>query len=205
MKKEDLDKTINDIVNIKKTKAENDLKLNKFNIKKAPQSFKNLLSKDLDIVGDEFYTKFDNKQKKFNRFINSVVPEEDFNYMGDLLLLPETKEGYKYLLVILDLATSEFDMEPMKTKEADETLKAYKKIIKRKIIKIPQISFRTDNGGEFKSSFNEYLVKNKVFHKWAYPNNHKQQAPIEGLNNTLSRLFNNYMNKKSLELKKTYK
>ena len=110
MKKEDLDKTINDIVNIKKTKAENDLKLNKFNIKKAPQSFKNLLSKDLDIVGDEFYTKFDNKQKKFNRFINSVVPEEDFNYMGDLLLLPETKEGYKYLLVILDLATSEFDM-----------------------------------------------------------------------------------------------
>ena len=49
------------------------------------------------------------------------------------------------------------------------------------------------------------MVKNKVFHKWAYPNNHKQQAPIEGLNNTLSRLFNNYMNKKSLELKKTYK
>ena len=205
MKKEDLDKTINDIVNIKKTKAENDLKLNKFNIKKAPQSFKNLLSKDLDIVGDEFYTKFDNKQKKFNRFINSVVPEEDFNYMGDLLILPETKEGYKYLLVILDLATSEFDMEPMKTKEADETLKAYKKIIKRKIIKIPQISFRTDNGGEFKSSFNEYLVKNKVFHKWAVSGNHKQQAPIEGLNNTLSRLLNNYMNKKSLELKKTYK
>jgi hypothetical protein len=33
--------------------------------------------------------------------------------MADLLELPETKKGFKYLLVVVDLATDEFDIEPI--------------------------------------------------------------------------------------------
>lgn len=173
----------------------------KHKLKVEDQDFKELL-KDLDI--DEFFTKFDDKQSKYNRFVNSVVPLEDFNYMGDLLFLPTTSKKYKYLLVILDLATNEFDMEPLKSKFAHEVLDAYKTIIKRKIIVIPKISFRTDNGTEFKGSFTEFLKLKKVFHKNSFPYNHKQTSPIEGLNSLISRIINNYLNKKTMILKKQY-
>lgn len=38
--------------------------------------------------------------------------------MSDLIVLPETNEGYKYLLVVLDLATNLFDYQPIKRKTA---------------------------------------------------------------------------------------
>lgn len=176
--------------------TKNDLKKNKLN-----SDFKDLL-KNVDI--DEFYTKFDKKQKKFNKFINSIVPEKGFNYMSDLIIMPKTKEGYRYLLVILDLATNEMDIEPMKTKTAIDTLNAFKAILKRKILKLPEMSFQTDGGSEFKAQFNKFLEDNAIYHKVSYPANHKQQAPIEGLNNIITRILMNYLNKKSLELDKDY-
>ena len=82
--------------------------------------------------------------------INDVVTMMDgFNYMADILYLPETKEGFKYLLVITDLATREFDIEPLKSKTTDEVLTAMKAMFKRKYISIPKASLRTDNGTEF--------------------------------------------------------
>lgn len=201
MDKNTINAIIDKIGKLKEDKPIKEIRLNKYNIKKVDKKFKDLLN---DMKLDEFFTKFDNKQKKYNKFINSVVPEANFNMMADLLILPETTAGYKYLLVVLDLATNLFDIEPMKTKEATECLEAYKNIIKRNILKLPKISIRTDNGNEFKGSFDEYLKTNKIFHKWAYPYNHKQQAPVEGLNNILSRLLNDYMNNKTMELKKKY-
>jgi len=50
------------------------------------------------------------------------------------------KKGNKYILVIIDLATNEFDIEPLKFKSAEDVLKGSKKIF------IPYASIRTDNG-----------------------------------------------------------
>jgi hypothetical protein len=61
------------------------------------------------------------------------VPEKDFNYMSDLIELPQTDKGFKWLLVVMDLATNLFDIEPMKNKTAETTLNSFKAIIKRKI------------------------------------------------------------------------
>lgn len=46
-----------------------------------------------------------------NHVTNRIPLKEDYNFMCDILHLPEDKNGFKYLFVIVDLATDEFDIE----------------------------------------------------------------------------------------------
>ena len=154
---------------------------------------------------DETFTKVKQEPKIYNHIKNNIPLLEDYNFMMDLLILPETKKKDKYLLVVVDLASDEFDIEPMKNKSSDDTLQAFKKILKRKYLKIPEGSIRTDNGSEFKGDFDKWLVDNQVFHKYGLPNRHKQLANVESLNKQLGRVFNGYMNFKEEETGKVYK
>lgn len=163
----------------------------------------NALIKKLGI--DETLTKQQKKQKEFNHIKNNIPRIADYNYMSDLLALPETKKGFKYLLVVVDLATDAFDIEPLKKKEPAEVLDAFKKITKRKYLKIPYASIRTDGGSEFKGVFHKWLLSEGVLHKLALPNRHKQMANVEALNKQLGRIFNGYMNQKEIKIGKTYK
>lgn len=154
---------------------------------------------------DEKLTKPVKRPKSFNHVKDNIPPIEDYNFMADLLHLPEDKNGYQYLLVIVDLANDEFDIQPMKTRTAKATLDAMKTIFNRKILKKPYASIRTDSGGEFAGVFKKYLYDNSILHKVSLPNRHQQLANVESLNKQLGRLFNGYMNKKELETKKVYK
>ena len=51
------------------------------------------------------------KQPVYNHIKNNVPRIE-----ADLIEMPETKNKNKYILVIVDLATNEFDIEPLKFK-----------------------------------------------------------------------------------------
>ena len=62
---------------------------------------------------DEKFTKTKKKPKTYTHIKDNIPLKADYNLMADLLFLPQT-EGYKYLLVVVDLATDEFDMEPLK-------------------------------------------------------------------------------------------
>ena len=95
---------------------------------------------------DETLTKAPKKQKIFNKVKDNVTPIEDYNYMADLLELPTTKKGFKWLLVVVDLANDAFDIEPLKNKESKTTLQGLKNIFKRDILKVPEMSFTTDGG-----------------------------------------------------------
>lgn len=152
---------------------------------------------------DEFFTKVEKKQI-YNEFLLNVVPEEDFNFMADLIELPTTDDKFKWLLVVVDLATNEFDVEPMKNKTALTTTNALKTIMKREYLNYPEISLKTDGGTEFKSSFNEHLEDKVIFHKTAKPYRHQQMGPVEGLNKTIVRILMNYTNNMSLEIKDDY-
>ena len=55
------------------------------------------------------------------------------SHQADLLFLPEDK-GYKYALVVVDIATGKTDIEPLKTKQSKEVLDAMKRIYKRKYL-----------------------------------------------------------------------
>ena len=163
--------------------------------------FKSLLNK-LNI--DEYLTVNHNqKQKRFNSFKANLPNEPNINYMADILFLPTSKDGYKYLLVVVDVITNLFDMEPMKSKTSKDTLKAFKEILKRKILKAPAI-LRTDNGTEFKSDFDKFLSDNNIIHRVGQPYRHRQQANVEALNKQLGRIFNGYMNSKELQTHRKY-
>jgi hypothetical protein len=162
----------------------------------------NKLLQDLNI--DETYTKPIKRIKIFNKVKDNIYHKKGYNYEADLLELPKTKEGYKYLLVVVDLFTDNFDIEPLKNKDSNTTLNAIISIFKRKYIKIPKASLTTDGGSEFKSVFDVYLKDNNIDHKTTIPNRHKQLGNVENLNKQMGRLFNGYMNTKEKETNKPY-
>lgn len=114
--------------------------------------------------------------------------------MADLLYIPESKEGYQYLLVVVDLWSDEFDIEPLKVRDADTVLKAYKKMLKRKHIQFPKATMQTDGGSEFKGAFTKFIYNGKAYHRITAPNRHSQQANVERLNRTLGYYIMNYLN-----------
>ena len=65
---------------------------------------------------DETYTKPVKKPKYYNHFNEMTPPMEDWNIMIDLVEMQKTKDGYKFLLVVTDLANKDFDIEPLKIK-----------------------------------------------------------------------------------------
>lgn len=144
--------------------------------------------------GSEKFTKAPKKQKKFNKVKDNIPLAEDYNFEADLLFLPTAKFGYKYLLIIVDLATDEFDIEPLKNKTADGVLKATKKIFERQYLNIPYASIRTDPGTEFKGEFDQFFKKHNVMHKFSLKDRHKQMANAESLNKQLGLLINAYLN-----------
>ena len=164
--------------------------------------YKNLITQ-LNI--DESLTKKKKGKKKFNKVKQSIPLVEDLNLSADLLFLPTTKQNFKYLLVIVDLASDEFDIEPLKSKEPKEIIKAMDTIFKRKYLNKPKASFLTDDGNEFKGEVNKYFKDLNVLRRVALPGRHKQNSSVESLNKILGRFLNGYMNSKELNTGKVYK
>ena len=167
----------------------------------SKKKFNNIV-KGLNI--DESNTRPIKAPKVFTKISDTVAQLKDYNFMSDILILPTTKEGYNSLLVVVDLATHEFDIEPLKSKKPTELLQAFKKMTKRPYLKIPFSSMATDGGSEFKGEFDAFLKERKVFHKVAGKGRHTQQSMVESLNRILGRLLNGYMNSKEEETKQAY-
>jgi hypothetical protein len=129
----------------------------------------------------------------------------DYNYMADVLYLPTDKFGFNKLLVVCDIADDTFDIEKMKGESAEETLNAFKKMMKRDIIKVPYASLLTDGGSSFKGVFHKYLYENGVNHRVARPGRHHQLSNVDSLCRQLGMVFNGIMNKKEEETGKVSK
>jgi hypothetical protein len=163
--------------------------------------FKDLLE-SLNI--NEKFNKRIHKQKEYNHVKDNIPLVEDCNMMADLLYLPQYK-GFKYLFVIVDLASDEFDIEPIKNKEPETVLKAMLKCFKRGYLSKPEYSLKTDGGSEFKGVFHKYLYDESILHKTAIPDRHKSLSNVESLNRQLGRLFNGYMNQREEKTGKVYR
>lgn len=143
---------------------------------------------------DEKYTKRIQKPKEFTKIKDNVNLQEDYNHMADLLILPTTKFGYRYLFVIVDLATDEFDIEPMKTKDPISALNAMRNCFKRNYIRPTFASTTTDGGSEFKGVFHSWLYNNSILHKTTMSGRHTQTSSVDNLCRQLSRIINGFMN-----------
>jgi hypothetical protein len=154
---------------------------------------------------DESFTKVRNKVKQYNDIKSNIPLIEDYNFMADILFLPTDSFGFKYLLVCLDLANDQFDIEPLKNKESTTTLKALKKMFTRPYLNKPYASITTDQGTEFSGAFNQYLYDESIFHKVTKPGRHQQLGNIDSLIKQLGRLFNGLMNKQEMKTGKVSK
>ena len=156
------------------------------------------LKKLLNITDKQtLFTKNYKKPKFYNEVKDNIPLIEDKNFMADYLFLPTTKDKYKYLLVIVDLATDEFDIEPMKDKNSSNVVQAVLKMKKRPYIHLDNNegqSIRTDSGNEFKGTFKEFCKKHSILLRPALPNRHIQLPNVERLNGVLGDLLNGYMN-----------
>lgn len=168
-------------------------------IKKQPTEMQKLVT---SIGIDENKTMI--KSYKYPRVKNITYPVHGYNQMADLLHLPTTKEGFKYILAVVDLWSNYFDIEPIKSSSANDTLHALKQIYNRGVLKMPKASLKTDNGSEFKAVFDKYLIDNNVTHLLGAPYRHKQLANIENLNRQLGRLFMTYLQNKTEQSGKDY-
>src|SRR5690348_394182 len=121
-----------------------------------------------------------NKKPKiiFDTVRDNTLPVGGFNYMSDLLFLPTTKVGYKYLLTMTDLWSNKCDFEPIKNKNPTTVLTAMKAIFKRGILKKPKASIRVDSGTEFQGVFHKYLYDNNILERVAEPARHQQMGCV---------------------------
>lgn len=121
------------------------------------------------------------KDKGVNRphFVNNSV--ENGVHQMDLLFLPHDR-GYKYALVVVDLATRKTDARPLKSKTAIEVATALKDIYnKGKVLKTPK-TIEVDDGSEFKSEFKDWIERNKINLVVKKAGRHRQQAIVERKN-----------------------
>jgi len=153
---------------------------------------------------DNYLTKPRRKTLKgYTKVKDNIPPIEDHNYMADLLELPLDR-GYKYLLVVVDLWSDEFDIEPLKRKTPAIVLNGLKKMFKRSHLNKPKGSITTDGGSEFKGVFHKYMYNNNIYHKTTLPKRHTQVANVERLNRVIGELLNGYMNAKEEEVGHIY-
>lgn len=184
----------------KKPKISTKQKPKKYQKIPKPSKIDNIL-KDLNV--DDTFTKKINY--RFDKVHENTFPMNGYNQMADLLLLPTTKEGYKYLLTIIDIWSNFCDFEPMKTKTANETLEALKTIYKRNYITKAKASIQTDNDGAFQENFNKWLKENHIAHPLSEAYRHQQMANVENLNRILGKLIMTYLSDKSVKMKEDYK
>jgi hypothetical protein len=173
--------------------------MKKDNKKKLPKL--SIIQQILSKIGtsDEF-TKKD--KYKFDKVHDNAYPVGGYNGMADLLMLPTTKQGYKYILSVVDIWSDYFDIEPLKTKTAKETLEALLKIFKRHYIKTFKASLKTDSGGEFKDTFDKWLKDHNIAHIVSLPDRHQQMSNVENLNKQVGKLIMTYLTAKSTEQNK---
>jgi hypothetical protein len=128
--------------------------------------------------------KIPKKEKPSARFYNF---EKDNTHQCDILYLPDDK-GYKFCLVVCDVATSLMDAVPLKKIDSNTVLKAIQDIYQRGPLKMPT-ELICDAGAEFKGNFAKYFKDNKVYLKNALTGRHQQVALVEKKNQILGKVL----------------
>ncbi len=123
------------------------------------------------------------------------------DHQADLLFLP-TDNGYKYALVVTDVATRLSDAVPLKSKSSETVINALKTIYNRGILSVPEYLYM-DSGSEFKGEVKKYLEENNIGFKYAKTGRHRQIAMVERTNQYLGKALFHRMQAQELLTGKT--
>jgi hypothetical protein len=103
----------------------------------------------------------------------------------DVMYLPETDDGYKYLLVIADYSRT-VGASPIKDLKPETIVKAIKQIYKTTDLKKPVI-IQSDNGSEFKKDFVEFYKDSSI--KRIKPYRSRQNGLVENINFIIAKMI----------------
>lgn len=112
------------------------------------------------LSAEEAYTVHRRPVRRFPRIPVIVSGLED-QYDADLMMminLASANEEYKYVLIVIDVFSRYVWTEPLKLKNEESTLAAFKKVLQRAP---PPRRLRTDKGGEFTGKNIEAFFKKK--------------------------------------------
>jgi hypothetical protein len=116
-----------------------------------------------------------------------------FEKMGiDLMQLPVSENGYKYVLVVVEYLTKYVFVEPLRTKSAQEVGEA---LMNRVFAHMgPPAELISDNGREFKNFFMEDVLKYfAVKHNWTLAYHPQANGMVERFNKTLASMLSKYV------------
>ena len=150
----------------------------------------------------QLLTKDVKKEKELTSFNNSNVNENQL-HQTDILYLPKTSKGYKFCLVIVDVATKKVTIEPLKKINGDIIEKALEVVYNdRKHLDKPMI-LQMDSGPEFKNKkVKKWLDENKIGSRYSEKSRHSQQAVVEAMNRTIGTTILKVLNNDRLNGKK---
>ena len=121
--------------------------------------------------------------------IKNIITDPNYLQQADILYLPTSQFGYKYALVVVDVATSKMDAIPLKNKTPQDIITALKKVyITHNILEFPFV-LQFDNGTEFKGDLKTYLNEQGVSVRYTKTNRHRQNAIVEARNKILGALI----------------
>jgi hypothetical protein len=115
-----------------------------------------------------------------------VTDEVNTIQQADLLYLPDDN-GFKYLLVVVDLGSRLMDAQEIKNRDATTVRNAMIKLYKRKILQEPVV-LQVDDGSEFKSVFKSHFSYFFKIHTHE-AGRHRQQALVESRNKILGKII----------------
>jgi hypothetical protein len=167
---------------------------NSFGIER-PKRTKNKNNNNTKIQIIEQLYKRPTKDKGINIPHFQVFNKDDV-HQADLLFMPNDN-GYKYILVVVDIFSRLCDAYPLKSKDANQVLKGFKEIFKRKILNIPK-RLEVDSGSEFKSVVAKYFKDHNVKIRVAMVGRHRQQAIVESKNKTIGKALFHRMSSQEL-------
>ncbi len=124
---------------------------------------------------------------------------KNLNQQADLLFLPETRQGYKFLLVVIDNGTRELEAEPLKDKTPSSVLNAFKRMYSRSVLSRPSIKLRVDAGTEFRGQVEKYFVENGTQVDRLETGNSRGNSLVEAANKQIGAALNRYLLSKELD------
>lgn len=144
-----------------------------------------------------------------------MVPKKNSVLMADIIFMPDDEDtkrkstdSFKYITILIDLATSNLVKTPLKYRDAKTALQAFKVIMreaKHLDKKLSYSLFITDGGSEFKGVFHDYIASKGIIHKTTERGRHQQMKPIDSRIALISRYLHIIMLSEELENKQVNK
>lgn len=133
------------------------------------------------------------KPKKIQQYLSFTSNSPNDKHVADLAFFRHQSNGYKGILIVIDVYSRYACVLPFKSKTAESIAKLYKSMFDSTPLRFPN-QLITDDGAEFKGSFKKMLRDNHVFHHVATPGVHTTTAIVDRFIYTLKERIIRQMN-----------